>query len=324
MTQAQSPAEFDAHELVLMNDLAGAERTLGAVLGHVHRMAGDTKARPGRGSVPYWQLSDEEAALALTAMTANGDEYDYQARCRPSEALARLAQLAEHAASLRDAISKMERVYRENPWTRWYPCLNRDGHIHSDDRACPTLHRDGNMTDMGWETSLSGQPVAVVIEALGPRLCSVCFPGAPAEHCLSLSEITRAERQAARAEKAAAKAARTAVKELDVPFTASDGDKVKTVSEAKRLVREAAETAVELDWHRSDDGRSKWKGMEERYPEFLLRVERRLARRQADAVKLNNILVEREILVPGSGWTWADSDKAVAAAVKRARKAYFG
>jgi hypothetical protein len=303
MTKTQTPAEFDATELAVMQDLAKADRTVDQVVEAAHRKAGDTYGWTSR-TAHGWQLSDEEAAeLSGLKGTLAAAQYEVE--------------------ELNRKITAMEQYYRADPWTRWYPCLNADGHIHSSHSDCPTLHRMGQETAMGWETRLSGQPVTVVIAELGPRLCSVCFPEAPAEHCRSLSDITRAGREAARTAKNAERDAKLAVKNLAETFVTFDRDRVTTVAEAKRLVRKAAETAVELEWARGEDVRTRWND-DARYANYIGNIAQRLEGERADAVKLSNILINREAAAPGTGWTWQEHDKAVAGATKRTRKAYFG
>jgi hypothetical protein len=308
MTQTMGPAEFDAAELGLMQELAKCEAELDQVIAAAHRQAGDTRSYSGwgRNRVVSWQLTDDEAI-------------------QRSGAAERVANASYRISSFRTHIDDMEAVYRAAPWTRWYPCLNADGHIHSDDRACPTLHRNSQQTLMGWETRLSGQPVEVVIADLGPRLCSVCFPGAPAEHCQSLSDITRADRDAARAAKNAARDAALAVKNLTGPFITHDGDRITTVAALKAVVRKPAETVVEIEYYKtSEDASEAYKDMPERLAEYIARAEARLEGEKADMNRACEILAAREAAAPGSGWSQADIDKAVAAAVKRTRKAYFG
>jgi hypothetical protein len=186
MTQPQM-AEFDAAELKLMQKLAAAEHELARLIDAAHRQAGDTRSYSGRGSsrVTSWQLTDEEAVRAA-GLAGSVSTAGYQ------------------VASLRTNIDDMEAVYREAPWTRWFKCTNADGHIHSSLRGCPTVRFDTGMT---WFTDMSGQDVAAAVAdpRLGPTLCSVCFPDAPAEHCRSLSDITRAGREAAKAARQEAK-----------------------------------------------------------------------------------------------------------------------
>lgn len=323
-----SPAEFDAGELALMTELGKAEHELARLDDVIHHLVGDKKAPAGRGR-PAWQMTEDEVQWKLTILvTTGGDEYVPAVRMRPSDALAQSDELFGQVTHLRDRISDMEVIYRADPWTRWYPCLNDDGHIHSDASACPTLHRMGQLTSMGWETRLSGQPVGVVIADLGPRLCSVCFPAAPAEHCRSLSDITRADREAARNAKKTARDAALAVKNLTDSEAAmlreATGERVTTVAAAKAVARQAAETAVELEWSRSQDARRKWAGMEDRLAAYIARAEARLEAERAAAELASEILVAREAAAPGTGWTREDADRAVLGATKRTRKAYFG
>jgi hypothetical protein len=308
MTKSMTPAEFDAAEIELIGERDRINALADRIVQEAHGAAGDTRSFNGwgRNRVVSWQLSDDEA-LERSGRTGQH------------------AAFREGAAALGRQVAAMEDVYRASPWTRWYPCLNADGHIHCDDRACPTLHRNGSETDMGWETRLSGQPVAVVIETLGPRLCSVCFPDAPAEHCRSLSDITRADREAARAARNAARDAKSAVKNLAdyESFRDHDGDRVTTVAAAKDAVRKPAGTAVELEWYRSDAA-ARGFGDPETLRNVILNVTERLAGEKADMERAYGILLAREAAVPGTGWTRKDADKAVASAARRARKAYFG
>lgn len=308
MTQTTTPAEFDAIELGLMQELARCEAELDQFIAAAHRRAGDTRTGSGwgRNRVVSWQLTDDEAI-------------------QQAGAAEQVASAGYRISSFRARIEDMEAVYRAAPWTRWYPCLNTDGHIHSDDRACPTLHRNGQQTPMGWETRLSGQPVEVVIADLGPRLCSVCFPAAPAEHCQSLSDITRAEREATRSAKNAARDAALAVKNLAEPFKTSDGERITTVAALKAVVRKPAETAVEIEWYETSvRAREAWKDMPERLAKYIARTKERLPGEQADAEAAVAILTAREAAAPGSGWTQEEAGKAVASATRRASKAYFG
>lgn len=307
----QQMAEFDAAEFKLMQDLWQAEAELEQVIAAAHRQAGDTRSYhwAGRTRVVSWQLTDDEAIEAAGAAGL------------VSNARYRITSFREH-------ISDMEAMYREGPWQRYFPCLNADGHIHASLRGCKTVYAD---TAMGWATEYSGLTADQAIhgipgefEGLGETLCTVCFPGAPAEWCRTRSEVTRAEREAAKAAKDAARNAALSVKNLAEPFITWDRDRITTVAAAKGVVRKPAETAVELEWNKTSEAAAKWAGMEDRYAGFIARMENRLAMEQQDAAVVNLILIGREVLLPGSGWTQAEADKSVAATARRTRKAYFG
>lgn len=320
MTQYEM-AQYDAQEFAVIQQRDREAASLEGFLLTVHQML---DKRRGRG----WTLTDAQAEEML-ARVQDDDRRGLSYRVRPSELLARIVSARDVIATLNAQVEELEDQYLAlGAWQRYFPCLNADGHIHASLRGCPTVRWD---TDMGWATQYSGLTPDQAIHgfglfpALGETLCTVCFPGAPAEWCRTRSEVTRAEREAARDAKNAARNAANALKNLAKPFEAHDGDRVTTVAAAKALVRKPAETAVELEWYKtSESAREQWKGMPERLAEFIARAERRLAAEQAEAAEVNEILVAREATAPGSGWTQADADKAIAAATKRTSKACFG
>jgi hypothetical protein len=312
MTQYEM-ATWDAGTFEIMMTQARTSAALDGLINSVHRAVRDRK----RGSV--WGYTHEEAIRGLAETTDPG----------ASTLLAQIDQARAVIAQLGDQISQREAVWEANGcWSRYFPCNNPDGHIHRSLRGCPTVRWE---TSMGWAVEMSGLTADEAIhgiegqfEGLGETLCSVCFPDAPAEWCRTRSEVTRAEREAARAAKTAARDAANAVKNLDRPFRTHDRDKVTTVAAAKAVVRKAAESQVELEWSRSEDARKRWGGDQERLNEYIARAELRLAAERADAAEVNEILIAREAAAPGTGWTREDADKAIAGAVKRTRKAYFG
>lgn len=313
MTQ-QDMAAWDAGTFEVMKDQAQASAALDRLIDSVHRAVGDKR----RGNV--WGYTYEYAVSYLVEAI---DPSANALLAQTDQARAVIAQLGEQ-------ISQREDVWEANGrWSRYFPCLNRDGHIHSSLRGCPTVYWD---TDMGWATEMSGLTADQAIhgitgqfKGLGETLCTVCFPDAPAEWCRTRSEVTRAEREAARNAKNAERDAKNAVKNLAEPFITHDGDKITTVAALKGIVRKAYETTVELEWYRtSERAREAWKHMPERLKEFIARGEARLVAELDDAEQADAILIAREAAAPGTGWTREESGKSAAATVKRARKAYFG
>jgi hypothetical protein len=316
--------EHDTATFALMTEAWKTEAAIDRHRENMHRAVGDKRHGLGRRS--EWEMTFAQVCIELGTLAVCGNEKIEKSAARmlqgDSELVSRFGELSAE-------ISRMDAIFQVRPWSRYFRCLNTDGHIHSTLRACPTVRWD---TAMSWETQMSGLSANSAIhgvegqfEGLGETLCSVCFPEAPAEWCRTRSEVTRAEREAARAAKTAAREDALAVKNLAEPFITHDGDKVTTVAAAKALVRKAAETAVELEWYKtSEDARKPWKDMPERLAEFIARAEARLAAEMADARAVNKVLIAREIAVPGTGWFQAGSDEAVHRTVKRARKAYFG
>lgn len=207
MTQAIDPVQFDTELFAIYQEHAKAEARLASLYNYsIHPMAGDRLQSNGWGQPKTWCLSGEHALEAVVFLRNQGDQRVPSVHKVPSEVIAEADQLDSLVTDLADQITALEYVYQQDPWTRWFPCLNADGHVHSSFRGCPTLNRGESDTRMGWATELSGTPIEVAVQmppaGLGPRLCSVCFPEAPVEHCRSLRDITRGEREAEKARKA--------------------------------------------------------------------------------------------------------------------------
>lgn len=297
MTQTIDPVQFDAKLFALYQEHAKMEEQLASLYEYkVHPMAGDRKESAGFGQQRQWRLTDEEAAEAVTHLHAAGDQRVPQLGVTPGQVLEREALLASASRELWDQISALEYVYQQDPWTRWFPCLNADGHVHSTLRGCPTVWWN---TKMGWATELSGTPLETAIQmppvGLGPRLCSVCFPDAPVEHCLSLREINKEQREA---EKAARAEAKYAKRLRDSERFKANGSWIETVSACKEVLRSEVE-------FRDYYGRGE-------HPNHAGSV--------VAAGKAAEVLLAREAATPGTGATQAEIDAIIDNAVKRNRK----
>lgn len=207
MTQTIDPVQFDTELFAHYQEHAKGRQQLKTLFDFkIHPMAGDKQESLGFGRGRRWGLGDEDALSLVQHLADEDDAYSRQLGASPSEIIARHDQIVAHMETLWNAIVDAEQVWQEHRWTRWFPCLNADGHVHATMRGCPTVRWD---TMMGWATELSGTPLETAIQmppvGLGPRLCSVCFPDAPVEHCQSLRDITRAQREAEKADKAEAK-----------------------------------------------------------------------------------------------------------------------
>ena len=83
-------------------------------------------------------------------------------------------QVAAKAAEAEQAYREEEANY--TGWSRFFSVPG--GHIHST-MHCGTCNRRGSMTKFVWNPELSGLTEKDAVEALGPVLCTVCFPDAP-------------------------------------------------------------------------------------------------------------------------------------------------
>lgn len=290
-----SPAENDMAIAVLGDKYAEAEHERAQLRNQMHRTAGDERAAVGRGRdrTYQWQLSYDEVTQRLAEMAAGEDRQDYYTRMRPSDAIARDLELCGTMGNLAAQIRALEENWIKANWTRWYPCQNSDGHVHASERGCKTVRWD---TNMGWFPELSGKTVAEAIAEFGPRLCSVCFPDAPAEHCRSLSDITRADREAAKAAREEAKYAKRLRREEQ--FRDHRNDWVETVARCKDILRAEVEYRDyfgrgEHSWH---------------------------AASVVAAVTAAATLLAREAAHPGTGATQAEIETIIERAVKKNRK----
>lgn len=283
MTQPQMVAH-DEKTFELMLQIGKIEARLASIDDQKHAMAGNKKRYFGR--TPQWLMSRDEVDDKLSQMHRAGDQ-------RVNELINRQGKLSNELVTLYRQAQDLEDVYRAAPWARYHPCTNRDGHIHASWRGCPSVD---NRTGMSWETSLSGLPVEAAIDRLGPRLCSKCFPGAPAEWCRSLVEITREEREAKKRERQEAKY----VKQLrpEEQFRDRFGSRVTTVAGCLTALREEVELR---DYY----GR----GEHPSHAESVVAAER-----------AREVLLAREAARPGTGASQEKVSDVIAKAVVRNRK----
>lgn len=177
-TAPTDPQKFDARLADLHATLDKAHGKLASATDRVHRAAGDQQRYVGRRRV--WRLTDDQARATVTGLAASGarlpSTFSYQDTA--GSLLAAEAEIRATIHELGTEIGELDAIYRLAPWTRYFPCLNGDGHIHSSAFGCPTVRPT---TRMGWTPKLSGKTVKDAVDELGPRLCTVCFPSAPVE-----------------------------------------------------------------------------------------------------------------------------------------------
>lgn len=147
------------------------------------------------------------------------------------------------------AIEPLAAIYSANPWPRWFPCLNTDGHLHTSLR-CSTLHPRSRM---GWATELSGRDAESVVAEYGTDVCTVCVPSAPVLPQPAYGSKSAQEKAAARAEREAKRAAREEKRRANTlvePVADLSGRPLHTVTEARGEVSDCLPYALGL--HRAD------------------------------------------------------------------------
>lgn len=224
MTQTRTPAEVDTELAALYEDQAQAEHRRAAWLSSLHREVGDRET--GQGRRRAWGMTDAEAVEAANRRIADGTDRDSY--------ISRFLSSLEGNASLLDTVGKniafYEEYYRQaGGWSRFFRALSSDGHVHSS-QACATCHHGNERTKFGWHPELSGKTEAEAVEEFGEKMCTLCFPSAPANPAFHAPG--RRDREAMEA-KAAEKAARKALKDAKA-ITNPDGTPLVIVDHGYR------------------------------------------------------------------------------------------
>jgi len=255
----------------------------------IHSVAEDRR----EGRQRLWRRTMGEVMQTARIMAAAGES---RHGIDPAQALAYYETTGSEVAAALLAVTQMEDIYRRpgNRWQRFFPCGNRDGHIHASYRDCPTVRWS---TPMAWRPDLSGLTVDEAVEKLGPALCSVCFPAAPVEQrSMTLGQVaderTRAEREAARAARQAVKDAKQL--RMIEQFRDTSGW-VTTVAGALKVLRDEVE-------YRDYYGH----GEHPSHAETL-----------AASVRARAVLLAREAEHPGWGADQAAIGRTIASAVKK-------
>lgn len=136
------------------------------------------------------QPADIDAELALTySMMAQAretisranrvldDNSGYVSESRKADALERINEAELELASLREDAAPLEAEYAERRWSRFYLVTNGNGHVHRS-MACSTCFPT---TTFHWVTDLSGATDSEAIEEYGEKMCTTCYPDAPAD-----------------------------------------------------------------------------------------------------------------------------------------------
>lgn len=149
--------------------VAGFEPTTG------YRGAPTTWARR-KGERGIWEF--EAFAIALPELEADRDSY----AIRYSGTKGRFVDAYNEALAKRDAalaaLQNHEASY--SGWRRYFLVVSSNGLIHNS-TSCQTCNKGRSATRFALLPSLSDCAPPVAVEALGPSLCSVCFPAAPVE-----------------------------------------------------------------------------------------------------------------------------------------------
>jgi len=258
---------------------------------------GQRQVRDGRRLVWARPFGETLKDIQSAARGENAPK-PWASRMIPSQMLELDATLMNQQARAQLRIGQLDDAYLARPWSRFFPCTNTGGHIHSS-LHCSTLHPT---TQMAWMPSLSGKSEGEAVAQLGPILCSVCFPSAPVEWRQDPKDVPtpeKAARLAAKEEREAAKARKNLRPGEVITFKVNGifPERITTVAAAKGALRQEVEFR-DYYGHGPHGDHAAW----------------------AEAARLAaQVLLEREAREAGTGATQEEIDKIIENAVKKNR-----
>lgn len=168
-----TPPDMDAHFAHHDDREHAIDVRLSSAINEAHRACGERPQYSGRLRIPRWPTTADQAitkAREVAAGTGRTADSARRAVDRYDEATCDLYEVRRDRAPL------VAEWKRRDGWSRFFEVSA--GHVHSS-RHCKTCNRNGKLTRMGWHPELSGLTEADAVAALGPMLCTVCFPSAP-------------------------------------------------------------------------------------------------------------------------------------------------
>lgn len=221
-----TPREIDTRLAELFRDMGAAEAAHQHAVSLAHSEVGDQRVWYGRRQ--GWATSDKRVLEALAERDT--------AKARDIRQM--LRQAAERRSAAEELAGPLHAEYARRPWSRFFSVPG--GHIHRDNGLGCNRRPD---TEQRWNPALSGKSEAEAVEALGPNMCTVCYPSAPVEWSAGTPRKSREQLAAEKA--AAAEAARVTDPKL---IAAPDGSELRVDGAVLRTVRSAEIAAVDALW----------------------------------------------------------------------------
>jgi hypothetical protein len=132
------------------------------------------------------------------------------------KAIEKIAVIKSKIYGVNVKISKLNKIYDQDPWTRAFLVINSNGHVHSS-MDCSTCF---STTRYNWLIQYSNDDENTIVEDAGKDACTICYPSAPAEVLNRASRIVTADKIAkeqAKAERDAKREAKLAKQKADAP-----------------------------------------------------------------------------------------------------------
>ena len=137
------------------------------------------------------------------------------------KAIEKIAVIKSEISAVNVEISKLNKIYDQDPWTRAFLVLASNGHVHSS-MDCSTCFAT---TRYNWLVQYSNDDEKTIVEDAGQDACTICYPSAPAEVLNRPSRIVTADKVAkaqAKAERDAKKAERIAKEKANAPTASGE------------------------------------------------------------------------------------------------------
>lgn len=304
MTNRADAISIDTDYADLLGRRAGHEATIRSCFDKMHRNVSDRRTRWG------WTKTDDEAYIANLAK--GGIDNLIKA----------IVAAKTEIASIDEAVEVLDKVYAADPWTRYILCLSANGHIHRF-TGCSTLHATSQLS---WLVNLSAMPLAEAIKEFSEGVCSTCYPDAPAAAREPRERKVDPAKAAAKAAREDAKAAKNLTTDEIFRETGRFGERITTVSACERLIREAIDAEVEVEWYATEACRAHWMSYgndEDSFAQTRANRASSLTEKQVNAAKAKTVLLQREADHEGWGRTEAQIAKIEASKAKSARKAWL-
>lgn len=172
----QTPREIDEQLATLDGAYIEMSRKRDGKIEYAHSLNGERARYVGRRRKEWPTTTDEVLEqLALKLADEKIAAYDVP---RVTELIETVDALAREMRENRKACEPLDAEYDRRPWARFFQV--EGGHIHSGMRC-----QGGSIrvtTRVGWRPELSDKDVEAAVAALGPTLCTKCFPSAPVEY----------------------------------------------------------------------------------------------------------------------------------------------
>lgn len=147
-----------------------------AKIERAHNLNGERK-RYTRARHGEWPTTTNEVLNELALKLADEQIPAYDVKSA-TEVIETIDALSREMIANRTACDPFNAEYDRRRWARFFQV--EGGHIHSGMRCMGGSIRV--TTRVGWRPELSDKDIEAAVAALGPTLCTKCFPSAPVEY----------------------------------------------------------------------------------------------------------------------------------------------